>query len=437
MSPSVREYIEKSHLMPEEALEDYIIGTYYLKPAGVPVRRAAEEIAVECSTGTWTKVKYETIMLREKYGAKVLSIMETSSGEAFARIAYPTLNYDPYYGSVEGVITGIAGNVFDMAILDSVKLVDIELPKSFVKDFPGPQHGPEGFRKAAGIPGSKRPMVGSIIKPNLGLDPKTLAQLCYELALGGIDLIKDDEDLINPPYCRLVDRTAAVYEALDKAKEETGKTTLYAVNVTARPDKILEMSDKALDAGAKCLMIDVAWTMWSSIRALAEDPRARKVPFHVHRAGHGAYTRSLQFGLSEAVVSKLSRLCGADQLHMGTVAGKFVENIPEKLKCVDVLTKKWYGIKPTMPNASAAMHPGNVEVNVAVMGQNISLVAGGGIHGHPDGLTAGARAMLQAVEAVEKGIPTPEYAKDHRELSRALEKWGYVNPNEYLKGTMF
>jgi len=430
---SLREFTEESHMMPEEASEGYIVGTYYLKPAGVRARRAAEEIAIECSTGTWTRVKYETLQLREKYGAKVLSVMETENGEAFSRIAYPVLNYDPYYGSVEGVITGIAGNVFDMAILDGVKLIDIELPKSFVKDFPGPQHGPEGFRKAAGIPGSKRPIIGSIIKPNLGLDPKTLAQLCYELALGGIDLIKDDEDLINPPYCGLADRTNAVYEALDKAKQETGKTTLYAVNVTGRPDKILEMAEKAMEAGTKCLMIDVAWAMYSSIRALAEDPTTSKVPLHVHRAGHGAYTRSPQFGLSELVVSKLSRLCGADQLHMGTVAGKFVENIHEKQKCVDVLTKKWYNIKPAMPNASAAMHPGNVEVNVAIMGQNISLVAGGGIHGHPDGVTAGAKAMIQAAEAIEKGVPTPEYAKDHKELSRALEKWGYINPMEYLK----
>lgn len=435
MNMTSREDIEESYIVPEEADPDkYIIATYHLKTSRIPVRRAAEEVAIECSTGTWTKVKYETPVLREKYGAKVLSVMSTENGEAFARIAYPVANYDPHYGSVEGVITGIAGNVFDSRVLDSLKLIDIELPKSFIKDFPGPQHGPDGSREAAGIPGSKRPMIGTIIKPNLGLDPKSLSKLCYEVALGGLDLIKDDEDLINPSYCRLEDRTTQVYEALDRAKEETGKTPLYAVNVTARPDKILELADVAIKSGAKCLMLDMGWTMWSSIRALAEDVSTSKVPLHIHRAGHGAYTRSKKFGLSEVVVSKLCRLCGADQLHMGTVAGKFVDHISEKRECVKVLTKRWYDIKPTMPNASAAMHPGNVEVNVAVMGKNISILAGGGIHGHPDGTTAGARAMVQAAEAVEKGIPIPEYAKEHRELARALGKWGYVDPEEYLKG---
>jgi len=434
---SSREYVEWSHSLPEEAyIDDYIIGTYYFEPLGVTARHAAEEIAIECSTGTWTKVKYETPELREKYGAKVISILDSQEKGAFARIAYPAKNYDPYYGSVENIITGIAGNVFDGITLNSIRLIDIELPRSFVKEFPGPNHGPEGFRKAAGIEGSTRPMIGSIIKPNLGLDPKTLAKLCYELALGGLDLIKDDEDLLNPSYCKIEDRTTAVMESLDKAREETGKTVLYAVNVTGRPDKVLDLANLAIDAGANCLMLDVAWTMYSSIRALAENSPTNKVPLHIHRAGHGAYTRSDRFGISESVISKLCRLCGADQLHVGTVAGKFIEHIPEKKKCVDVMMSKWYDLKQTMPNASAAMHPGNVEVNVAVIGQNSSLTAGGGIHGHPDGVTAGVKAMLQAAEAVDKGIPTPEYAKEHKELARALEYWGYVEPRQYLRGKL-
>jgi len=180
-------------------------------------------------------------------------------------------------------------------------------------------------------------------------------------------------------------------------------------------------------------MLDVAWTMFSSIRALAEDPTTSKYPLHIHRAGHGAYTRSDRFGISEAVMSKLCRLCGADQLHVGTVAGKFIEHIAEKKKCADVMMGRWYDLRQTMPNASAAMHPGNVETNVAVLGKNVSLTAGGGIHGHPDGITAGVKAMIQACEAVDKDIPTPEYAKSHKELARALEYWGYIEPRQYLK----
>lgn len=415
------------------SLDGKLVATYYFETTGIPIRRAANEIAVECSTGTWTKVKYETPALRKKYGAKVLKIKKVGDRKAIAEIAYPIVNYDPYFGSVEGIITGIAGNVYDSIALSGIKLIDMEFPESFIRNFPGPQHGPKGIRKALGIPRSKRPIVGSIIKPNLGLDVKTLAQLSYELALGGLDMIKDDEDMINPSYCKLVDRVPAVYEAIDKAKESTGKTVLYAVNVTARPDKVLELADIAINAGARCLMLDVAWTMFSSIRALAEDPSTSKVPLHIHRAGHGAYTRSSRFGLSEVIISKLCRLCGADQLHMGSVAGKFIEHISEKRKCADALTKKWYHLKPTMPNMSAAMHPGNVDVNVDVIGLDISIFAGGGIHGHPDGVTAGAKAMIQAAEAAEKGIPAPEYAKQHKELARALEKWGYVNPKEYLK----
>ncbi|MFQ5761646.1 MAG: RuBisCO large subunit C-terminal-like domain-containing protein, partial [Candidatus Bathyarchaeia archaeon] len=379
------------HSLPEESLpEDHVIGSYYIKASGVSVLKAAEEVAMECSTGTWTNVKYQTPEVDAKYGGKILNIIDLGGGKAIVRIAFPAVNYDPTYGSVEGILTGIAGNVFDMAVLDAVRLVDIEFPRSFAEAFPGPQHGAEGCRQRVGLSGSRRPMVGAIIKPNLGLDAKQLANMCHELTLGGLDLIKDDEDLIDPPYCRLHDRVVAVYEAVDRAKSQTGKETLYAVNVTARPDRVVELGEKAVEAGSRCLMVDMAWIGPSSIRALAEDASTRKVPLHVHWAGHGAYTRSEEFGLSELVVSKISRLCGADQFHQGTVGGKFVEHISDKKRNVAALMGKWLHLNPTMPNASAAIHPGNIELNVAVMGWNIQLTAGGGIHGHPSGLTAGA-----------------------------------------------
>lgn len=175
--------------------EEHIIAVYSVEGPH-PLQRIAEEIAIECSTGTWTPVGYETLEVRGKYGAKILRIMG-SGGSGFVEIAYNASNYDPEIGGIANLLSDIAGNLFDMNIVDKVKLVDIRLPSHWARAHPGPKFGIEGVRGLAGAEGG-RPLIGTIMKPNLGLDTKAYAKLAYETALGGLDFIKDDEALVNP-----------------------------------------------------------------------------------------------------------------------------------------------------------------------------------------------------------------------------------------------
>lgn len=399
--------------------EEYIIAIYSVEGSR-PLQRIAEEIAIECSTGTWTPVGYETLEVRGKYGAKILRIAG-ADGSGLIEMAYNASNYDPEIGGIANLLSDIAGNLFDMNVVDKVRLVDIRLPRNWAGAYPGPKFGIEGVRELAGAEGD-RPLIGTIMKPNLGLDTKTYAKLAYETALGGLDFIKDDEALVNPKYCPLFDRLSAVMEALDKARQETGKRVLYALNITHRADGILELADRAIEGGANHLMVCMTYAGYGAIQALAEDPSIN-VPIHVHRCGHGAFTRDPKHGIESALMSKLARICGADELHVGSKTGKFVFDALDARKCIAAMRGPLYGFRRTLPVMAAGISPANLGENLEVAGNDALFLAGGGVHGHPDGSTAGAKAMMQAARALMEGVPLEEAAKCNRELARALE-WG-------------
>jgi ribulose-bisphosphate carboxylase large chain len=226
-------------------------------------------------------------------------------------------------------------------------------------------------------------------------------------------------------FCPLYSRLNAVMDALDRARDETGRQVLYAVNVTTGGDKIQEVAQNAVRNGANMLMVDVLTAGFSAVQCLAGDP-AITVPIHVHRTMHGAMTRNPEHGIAMLPIAKLVRVCGGDQLHTGTVSGKMGGKAAEVLDINSALTCPAGKILPVFPVASGGLHPGKVSAEIATLGNEIILQAGGGIHGHPDGTAAGARAMRQAVDAAIEGVSAEEYAKTHPELRKALEKWGSV-----------
>ncbi|MBO5367519.1 ribulose 1,5-bisphosphate carboxylase, partial [Methanocorpusculum sp.] len=311
--------------------------------------------------------------------------------------------------------------LFGLGKLEAVRLLDIDLPENLAGC--GPKFGIDGIRKIVGTEVSCRPHIGTIIKPKVGLNPKDTARVAYEAALGGLDLIKDDETLTNQTFCPLFDRLEAVMDALDRAKDETGKQVLYAVNVTTGGDRIVELAHKAVSAGANMLMVDVLTAGFSAIQALAEAPGIN-VPIHVHRTMHGALTRNPHHGIAMRPIAKLVRSSGGDQLHTGSVSGKMGSKAGEVIADNREITKPLSYLKPVFPVSSGGLHPGKVAAEIAKLGTDIVLQAGGGIHGHPEGTTAGTRAMLQAAEAAILGIPAREYATSHPELAAALAKWG-------------
>lgn len=399
-----------------------LLATYYFRPKeGVDAVYAANAIREEQTTGTWTDlstVNEETAYVHALDGS-VEDLVELPDGGYLTKICFPHEIFEK--GNIPQYLSVIAGNLFGLGKLEAVRLLDIDLPENLAGC--GPKFGIDGIRKIVGTEVSCRPHIGTIIKPKVGLNPKDTARVAYEAALGGLDLIKDDETLTNQTFCPLFDRLEAVMDALDRAKDETGKQVLYAVNVTTGGDRIVELAHKAVSAGANMLMVDVLTAGFSAIQALAEAPGIN-VPIHVHRTMHGALTRNPHHGIAMRPIAKLVRSAGGDQLHTGSVSGKMGSKAGEVIADNREITKPLSYLKPVFPVSSGGLHPGKVAAEIAKLGTDIVLQAGGGIHGHPEGTTAGTRAMLQAAEAAILGIPAREYAASHPELAAALAKWG-------------
>lgn len=388
-----------------------VIATYYLEADNV--KEAADALAGEQSTGTWVKVCYESEDLMERHRAKVLDVNGNT-----VKVAFPIENFGPV---IPMLLTTTAGNLFEMGDFKNVKLMDLEFPKEFAEEFKGPKFGIEGTKNILGVKG--RPLVGCIVKPCVGLPPREFAKACHEAALGGIDFIKDDELIANPGYSQIEDRVPQVMEALDRADEEKGEKTMFAVNVTDEVDKIMENADTALEHGANCLMLNFVTAGFSALRVLCEDESV-KVPIHCHRDMFGSFTRSDVHGIHTRVVSKLVRLCGGDQVHVGAILGKLYEGHDSVLQSVGVLKEDFYNIRPSLPVSSGGQHPGKIPENLRLLGEDVLILAGGGIFGHKGGATSGAKAMRQALDAALGKIPLKEHAKEHPELKAAIEQWG-------------
>jgi ribulose-bisphosphate carboxylase large chain len=407
--------------MPEMVDPDkYIVATYYVE-SSLSLVEAGARIAAEESIGTWTDIKTVTDWAKENLAAKVFYYAGEDEGKIL--IAFPLQLFDLDTGGIPNILSIVAGNLFSLGSLKNVRLLDLEFPKEVVSSFPGPKFGIDGIRTLTGTLKDRRPHIGTIIKPKVGLNPKETAQVAYEAAIGGVDFIKDDETLTNQKFCPIEERVSAVMNALDRANSETGRKILYAVNITSKFDKILELADLAMTHGSNMLMIDAFTSGLSTIQRLAQDPSI-KVPLHIHRTMHGAFTRNPRHGIRMLPLAKIIRLAGGDQLHTGTVAGKMEHTTSELFEINDFLRKEWFGVKPVFPVASGGVYPGILGENIEKLGVDVVINAGGGIHGNPMGSRAGAAAMRQALDAYLKGIPVLEYAETHAELKAALDKWG-------------
>ena len=386
----------------------------YRVTTDLSMEKAAEAIAAEQSTGTWTGISTLDRSIFDGLGARITSI----DGDVIT-CEFPAEDFSIETGAVPQILSVIAGNLFGLGALKAVRLEDVTFPKSILEQFKGPKFGAEGIRKALKRP--EEPLVGTIVKPKIGLSPEKTAEYVYEAGSGGLTNSKDDETLVAQSFCPIEDRTIRVAEALDRLEEE-GRMMMHAVNVSTRSDRIVELAEKVQGWGAREIMIDVITCGYGCLQALAEDPSI-KVPIHVHRTMHGAFTKDPRHGINMLVLSKLVRMVGGDALHIGTLGvGKMAAGAHDdsNLKaCLgdDVL------YKAVMPVCSGGVHPSLVADIIARSGMDVQIQAGGGVAGHPGGVRAGAMAMSQAVHAAYEGIPAAEYAESHPELRVALERW--------------
>ncbi len=391
--------------------ESDLVCKFRVDPGDHPMEFIAGGVAAESSVGTWTELSTEEPYVRER-AAKVFSL----EGDRF-KVAYPLELFEP--GNMPNILSSVAGNVFGLEDLRSLRLEDIWFPGELAGSFKGPKYGVEGVRRVTGVEG--RPLVGTIIKPKLGLVTRDHAKVAYEAWLGGCDVVKDDENLANQGFNPFEDRLAQTLEARDKAEQETGEKKVYMINVSAETREMMRRAEAVEDQGGRYMMVDILTTGWSSLQTLRD--LDLDLVIHAHRAGHAAFTRDPRHGINMVVICKVARLIGVDQLHVGTGVGKMAETRREVEENIGACVGPLHGLKPVLPVASGGLHPGMVPQLVDTFGLDTVIQAGGGIHGHPKGTLAGARAMRQAVDAVIQGVPLEEYAQDHEELRLALERW--------------
>ena len=395
--------------------ETDLICTFAVEPEGISLREAAGGVAAESSVGTWTELT-TTRPYVEQLAAHVFKI----EGNV-AKIAYPIDLFETE--NMPNVLSSVAGNVFGLKALKNLRLCDIDLPDKLVSSFRGPRFGITGIRKLLRIP--ERPLVGTIIKPKLGLKTKDHAQVAYEAWSGGCDIVKDDENLSSQQFNPFEERVIQTLESRDKAESETGERKVYMVNITAETNTMLKRAEYVLDHGGEYVMIDILTCGFSALQTLRN--QNYKLVIHAHRAGHAAFTKNPKHGIAMRVIAKISRIIGVDQLHVGTVVGKMSETKQEVLENVDALKTKISGIKEVMPVASGGLHPLLVPALMQTFGKDFIIQAGGGIHGHKNGTVAGAKALRQAVDAVLIGETLENYAKSHKELKAALKLWKQVD----------
>ncbi len=449
-------YAEMGYWQPDYVPKDTdLLCAFRITPQeGVPPEEAGAAVAGESSTATWTVVWTDRLTAHEHYQAKCYSVeaVPGTPGQYIARIAYDIDLFEE--GSIANLTSSIIGNVFGFKPLKALRLEDMRIPVAYVKTFQGPAHGIITEREYLNKYG--RPLLGATTKPKLGLSARNYGRVVYEALRGGLDFTKDDENINSQPFMRWRDRFLFVMEAVNRAQAETGEIKGHYLNVTAATmEQMYERANFAKELGSVIVMIDLT-VGYTAIQSMANWARDNGVILHLHRAGHGTYTRQKTHGVSFRVIAKWMRLAGVDHIHAGTVVGKLEGDRNTTLGFYDVLREDvvdadpvkglyfeqdWCSLNPVMPVASGGIHAGQMHQLVDLFGDDVILQFGGGTIGHPMGIASGAEANRVALETMIKarneGI---DYLKEgeqllrkaaakNRALDMALATWGDITFN--------
>lgn len=410
---------------------DLIVLFSYEPEAGITEKEAVGRIASESSTGTWT-----TLFKMPKRMKKLMGI-GFDINKHFVKVAYPLDLWE--LGNAPQLLSGIAGNIFGMKALKNLRLMDVSFPKEYLKSFKGPNLGIDGLKRYFKV--YDRPLTGAVPKPKVGFTAKEHAEIGFETWMGGFDLVKDDENLTSQRFNRFDERVRLMAKLRDKAEKLTGEKKDALLNITAETKEMEKRAKLLHNYGWKYAMIDVVVSGVSAVQTLRKTLGDYKMAIHAHRAMHASFDRSSKHGITMQFLAKLMRLIGVDEIHAGTAVGKLEGTKEEVIEIADSLRKQyikeethahlkqdWHNIKPAFPVSSGGLHPGLVPAVLDIFGDDLVLLVSGGIHGHPKGTRAGAKATMQAISAVKEDISLEQKAKSSPELMQALEKWGHLHP---------
>ena len=452
----VLKYRQMGYWMPDYVPADTdVVCLFRITPQdGVDPVEAAAAVAGESSTATWTVVWTDRLTACDNYRAKAFRVepVPNAEGQYFAWIAYDLILFEE--GSIANLTASLIGNVFGFKPLKGLRLEDIRIPVAYVKTFKGPPTGLIVERERLDKFG--RPLLGATTKPKLGLSARNYGRVIYEGLRGGLDFMKDDENINSQPFMHWRDRYLYVMDGVNKASAATGEVKGSYLNITAATmEDMYERGEFAKSLGSIVVMVDLV-IGWTAIQSIANWARRNDMILHMHRAGHSTYTRQKSHGVSFRVMAKWLRLAGVDHLHAGTAVGK-LEGDPLTVQgyynvCRDSFTRAdlprglhfdqdWADIRKVMPVASGGIHAGQMHQLLGLFGDDVILQFGGGTIGHPAGIQAGAVANRVALECMVKArnegrdlaAEGPDILRDAARwctpLKQALDTWGDITFN--------
>ena len=453
-----------------------IFATYFIETP-LAVDQAAAALAGEQSSGTFVEVPGETAELKQRFAARVEKItpLETVSEPALPGARSATGKFQRaevvVSWSLENMgynlptlVSTIQGNLYELSQFSGLKLMDLELSPSFAQHFRGPKFGVAGCRKLTGVgvqasacsPAGggadklklvlQRPLIGTIIKPSIGMTPQQTADLVKVLAEAGIDFIKDDELMANPPHSPFDERVDAIMRVLNTHADRTGKRVMYAFNISDELDPMQRHYDKVVKSGGTCAMISLNSVGLSGTKKICD---LGALAIHGHRNGWGMLNRHPLLGIEFPAYQKLWRLAGVDQLHVNGIANKFWESDDSVVRsieaCLQPLFRDADPLTPSLsPSDGERVAEGRVRGDFSVLpvvssgqwgGQacetyrrtktvDLLYMAGGGIMAHPDGPAAGVRSLRKWWEAAVEGLTMEQAAAKYPELKKSVEKFG-------------
>ena len=416
-------------------MPDERITAKYLLETAFPVEQAADVVGGEQSSGTFVQVPGETADLRERFRARVeeVTVLEEVGEPSLPGAAVPgdgavytraevTLSFslENMGTNLPTLIATVAGNLFELRDVSGLKLMDLDVPQAFADAYPGPQFGIAGTRDLSGV--HDRPIIGTIVKPSVGLSPLQTADLVADLAEANIDFVKDDELMADAPHSPLKKRVEAVMKVINKAADRTGKKVMYAFNITDELDAMLKHHDTILEAGGTSVMVSL-----NSVGpvGVAHLRKHCQLPIHGHRNGWGMLTRHPFLGIGFSAYQKIWRLAGVDHIHVNGLQNKFWEPDDSVVRSIQALFTPFLGGYETMPVISSGQWGGQApDTYRRIQSVDVMYLAGGGMMAHPGGPASGMVAIRQAWDAAVAGISLNEYAQDHPELQQSLEKFG-------------
>jgi len=411
----------------ERIVAKYFIETPY------DVEMAAKVLAGEQSSGTFVAVPGETEELKQRFAARVESIehLETVNAPAIPgsiseKGIYHRAHVEVSW-SIENfgynlpvMVSTLQGNLYEITQFTGIKLMDFEVPESFAGHFDGPKFAIEGCRKLTGV--YERPLIGTIIKPSIGMTPQQTAQLVKTLAEAGIDFIKDDELLSSSANSPFNERVDAVMKVINEHADKTGKKVMYAFNISDEMDAMMQHYDKIVSSGGTCAMVSLNSVGLSGAKKIAD---RGELAIHGHRNGWGMMNRHPLLGIEFSAYQKLWRLAGVDQIHVNGIQNKFWESDDSVVRSIEACLKPFPGGYCVLPVVSSGQWGGQAfETYRRTKTIDLLYMAGGGIMAHPEGPAAGVLALQQAWKAAVEGLSMEEAVKQFPAFSKAFEKFG-------------